>query len=51
MVCIISPYDLLLKFSQQSILGIFINLRFVFNVLGPVCISVTNKKIINIFKK
>ena len=36
--------DLLLKFPQQSILGIFINLWFVFDILRTVCISVVNKQ-------
>lgn len=35
--------NLLLKFSQQGILGIFVNLGLVFDVLGAVCISVSTK--------
>ena len=35
--------NLLLKFSQQGILWIFVNLWLVFDVLGAVCISVSTK--------
>lgn len=36
--------NLLLKFSQQRILRIFVNLGLVFDVLCAVCISVSTKK-------